>query len=471
MTRHEHRVSRVPILVLVVVLLVVAAAFGSAHRGTSTTDARARELQLAATSMPAPSSLSAAWYCAAGTVAAATAEDETIVVSDVGTAPVHAEVEVMSGGPGLAGTSAFDVQPGQERRVLVSSIAAVASPGVVVEVFGGDAAVEHIVVRGTYAAITPCARSASSTWYLPAGTTAGAQQWLSLFDPFGDDAIVDVTFLTDGGPQAPDPLQGLVVPRRSKLLVPVHDDVAKQNLVATIVHARTGRVVAEQSLLFDGSANRAGLTLALGAPAVATRWTFPEGTPAGARGSLVVANPGASGAHVRIAVDLDGQAKLSPETIMVGAQSVVSVDLLAHVPSGTGFSVRVQSDVPVSVGQLAFGAANSATTVTPSAVTADRWVFAVGRVNDGWADVLSVVNPSNRTLHVRVLAPGPGGVTSVTGDPVAVPAGARVTVNLGARGVALRAPLTVEGDVPFVAERVDAHAPALTASLGIPDLS
>ena len=61
-------------------------------------------------------------------------------------------------------------------------------------------------------------------WYFADGTTVrGTQQYLALFNPFGDDAIVDVTFLTDTGVQEPDALQGVVVPRRSRVSIPVHD--------------------------------------------------------------------------------------------------------------------------------------------------------------------------------------------------------------------------------------------------------
>ncbi|HEX4775957.1 MAG TPA: DUF5719 family protein [Acidimicrobiia bacterium] len=473
MTRRESRISRAPILVTVVVAVVVAAAFGSARHGESKLDARARRTDLAATSMPPHDARSAAWYCAAGTAARGGVADEAVIVSNVGTATLHAQIDVMAGGAQPAGTTGFDLRAGEQRRVRVGDVAAVPSPGVVVEVFDGEAAVEHLVTHGSHVAVSPCARSASTTWYLPAGTTVpGTQQWLSLFDPFDDDAIVDVTFLTDGGPQAPDALQGLVVPRRSKLLVPVHDDIARQNLVTTVVRARTGRVVAEQTLVFTGAPNRSGIALTLGLPGVARDWYLPVGSPTGGPSTLVVANPGSSAARVQIAVLLDGQARLSPETITVGAESVVAVDLLAHVPPNTGFSVRVRSSAAVVVGELSFGASGGASSVAPSPVTATRWVFAMGRVGPSWTDTLVVANASSRTVRVRVTAHDPGATTSVTGNaPVAVPAGARVIVDLAARRVAPRAAVTVEGDGPLVAERVDTSPGTSAAALGIPDLN
>ena len=88
----------------------------------------------------------------------------------------------------------------EQLEVPVSTITAAAEPGVVVEIVGGQAIVSHEVVGQGDLAVEPCARDASTDWYFANGTTVrGAQQFIVLFNPFGDDAIVDVSFLTDGG--------------------------------------------------------------------------------------------------------------------------------------------------------------------------------------------------------------------------------------------------------------------------------
>ncbi len=69
-------------------------------------------------------------------------------------------------------------------------------------------------------------------WHFAAGTTVqGAQLWLALFNPFADDAIVDIGFLTNTGPFAPGELQGFVVPGHSRVTVPVHDQARRDELV------------------------------------------------------------------------------------------------------------------------------------------------------------------------------------------------------------------------------------------------
>ena len=122
---------------------------------------------------------------------------------------------------------------------------------------------------------------------------SGAQLWLALFNPFADDAIVDIGFLTNAGPLAPGTCRASSSPATAGSRVPVHDHARRDDLVATEVNARRGRVVAEQSQMLDGTDGRRGLALSLGAP----RALAPVGVRQRRRSSpgrtetLVLANP------------------------------------------------------------------------------------------------------------------------------------------------------------------------------------
>ena len=60
----------------------------------------------------------------------------------------------------------------------------------------------------------PCASRIASQWAFAGGaTTAGNTLTLSLFNPAATEAVVNVSFLTEGGVIAPQQYQGLVVPR------------------------------------------------------------------------------------------------------------------------------------------------------------------------------------------------------------------------------------------------------------------
>ena len=72
--------------------------------------------------------------------------------------------------------------------------------GAVVEVEGGEVAVEHEIRGDLGRATAPCATTASPTWSFPWGVTArGARELLVFMNPFPDDATVDITFATDEG--------------------------------------------------------------------------------------------------------------------------------------------------------------------------------------------------------------------------------------------------------------------------------
>src|SRR5205823_7807524 len=103
---------------------------------------------------------------------------------------------------------------------------------------GGGAAVEVAVAGPAGWSATACASSASQRWYLATGSTdRDASLSITLFNPFPDDAIVDLSFGTDQGPTAPAEFQGLIVPARGMLSVNVGDHVRRRLDVSTTVVA------------------------------------------------------------------------------------------------------------------------------------------------------------------------------------------------------------------------------------------
>ena len=139
--------------------------------------------------------------------------DETILIASIADTRVDATITVMTGGDAAPATQHVRLEPREQLEVPVSTITVAAEPGVVVEIVGGQAIVSHELVGQGDLAVEPCARAASTDWYFANGTTVrGSQQFLVLFNPFGDDAIVDVTFVTDSGVMEPDQTQGIVVP-------------------------------------------------------------------------------------------------------------------------------------------------------------------------------------------------------------------------------------------------------------------
>jgi hypothetical protein len=460
--------GRVVVIAVLVALLIGAIAL--AQRDDDTQSAGAAPVEVDGPLVPSDDAVSSAWYCAAGAGAAAGAPgDETVFVSNLSPHAVTATVTVERGSDDDPATSRLELDAYERAAVRVGSIAVADSPGVVVEVVGGPAIVEHAVEGNGDLGMGPCASEPSATWYFASGgTVRGSTQSLELFNPFGDDAIVDVRFLTDGGVQEPQALQGMVVARRTKVKVPVDMHVARQDRVATVVRARTGRLVAEQVRTFDGTEGRHGLTLSLGANEPRRSWVAPLAADASRLpASLTIANPGLSPTEVEVSVLLSGDGVLTPQTVDVPSRSVVRVDVSTGVPGGDAYAVvaRARGDGPVVVEAEATPSNGSATLVAAPA-PARRWALSGGVA--GTSSAVVAVNRGNAPVTVELRAYVPGDAQGPTSAPaIAVAPGKVARFHLDEWGTAPDQVLVVSADGPIVAGR-EIEAGGVSLALGVP---
>jgi len=355
----------------------------------------------------------------------------------------------------------------------------------VVETVGGAAAVSHVLEQAGDVAVESCTRTAATDWYFASGTTIDESQLdLSLFNPFGDDAIVDVSFVTDAGAQEPAGLQALVVPRRSRVTIPVQDAVLRQARVAAHVHARSGRLVAEQTQTFDdvdvGDGTRRGVALSLGATSADRVWRIPAGsTRDDGRVQLALANFSRHEADVDVKTILVGGDDLPAEDVRVPAQGVVVVDVTARVPLDT--DVAVTATARGADGRGVPVVAELLTTSTPasgrgavggtlgSTVVARRWVLPVPTVEGD--TTVTVFNPGSEPVTAELLAAADVdrriGPTSESELALAPGTAKRVRIAVsGARPV----PVVVTADHPVVVGYTVAGADGTAISTAIPDL-
>ncbi len=477
------RPARGPIALLVVVAF--AAAVLADQVGADREEGGTPELSVAGPVIPNAGALSVSWYCPEGTGDPDGRANETVVLANVGDADAEAIVTVLAGDDAEPARRRVDVPARGQTEIEVGSVleapeviaggGVISGPGVVVEAFGGQVVVEHAVQRNDDIAIGPCARAPSSDWYFAGGTTVrGAEMFLSLFNPFGDDAVVDVTFLTDTGVQTPEDVQALVVPRRSRVSVLVHDEVRRQTQVATAVRARTGRIVAEQSLAFDGTEGPLGIALSLGATTPARSWTFPFGSATEGRVQAVsVVNVGETSTEVEVSTVLDGDETVSPQTVPVPARTVANVEVGTGLDPGTEYAVDVRAtgNAPVVAEELF-------TTVAPSesgvaldfgaTAAARRWAFSGIPSADADA-VISVLNPSGRPVTVTLLAYIEGDVESPRSAPERVlGAGERTSFTLSELGIDPDQVVLVESDGSVFAQRLVLTATGRSLDPGIP---
>ncbi len=464
--RGERRaVRRIPIVILVVGCLVAAAVLESSRHDRAPAQ---RPTIAAGTEVPTSDDVSVTWYCAEGTAQGDGRANGTVVIANVGASEARATMTVMPGREEETRSRTVTVDEGEQVRVPVTDIAETAEivdpagvlfgPGVMVEVFGGRSIVEHVIEGEEDYAIGPCTRDARTEWYFAAGTTErGAQQHLALFNPFAGDAIVDVTFLSEEGLESPADLQALVVPRRTRVVVPVHEFSRRHARVATHVTVESGNIVAEQSNAFTTEhATRRGLTLSPGAARPAMEWMFPNVVGGGAEQTVTVANFAPTETDVEIVVR-GSENVIDPETVTVAGQSAAVVDLSARLESLDPVSVLVRSlrATPVIAEQLGWfdsSIIQGVATVLGSPEASPRWVFALGRLEPESNCEVTVFNPGRTPTRVRLVTYGGGRRTVVEEERVD---GVRpVTFNLATLEVEPDQVVVIDADTPVAAARL-----------------
>lgn len=482
--------ARHPRSVLALIIGVIAAAVVLDLGGG---EAAPRPAETAATGPAVGTSdgVSATWYCAEGTGSTGRA-NETIWIGNLADDDVRADITVMPGGENEPTTRRVTVPKRGQLRVPVSSVleaaeqtdpaGTITGPGVVVEVIGGRSVVEHAIAGltegQTDVAVGPCAREPGRHWFFAAGTTErGAEQNVALFNPFADDAILDVSLVTDSGLVAPADLQSLVVPRRTRVTVQLGNFVRRQAQVGAEVNVRSGRVVAEQSLAFTSeNETRRGVTLSLGAPVPAPSWTLPGvASEDGAAHAVYIANFAAAAAEVKVVPRFEDENTVTPTTVQIAGRSATAVDLRPLVAPGVTFDVEVRAtrNMPIVAELLASWGPPTPAAGTAAAlgspVPARAWVFAATRFAPEDSATVSVFNPNQGATTIRLLA-YPGGDPAADAAELTVAGGRQTTIDLGELGITPEQLVVVRADVPVVAVRRILGAGGAALAPGIPDV-
>ena len=252
-----------------------------------------------------PGRQSTVWYCPIGSSDESMLADHSVVVSNVGSTPVSAEVAVLTGngaGPALR----FEVAPLTSEVVKLSDLAMSPVAGAVVDVVGGDAVVSHEVVAAFGAPSGPCHTSLAEEWYFASGATSrGANDYIALLNPFASDIVFTATFQTETRTREPGELDRAVVPARSVLLIDVGAYVSREAVVATTIKTvQGGRLAVERLQTFNGELGPVGASLSLGVATPRSTWTFPAGrVQRGGDNFIRVFNPSDEVAQVDLELD------------------------------------------------------------------------------------------------------------------------------------------------------------------------
>ncbi len=523
------RSHRLTALVLLAGLLVGGLVLDAADDdGAATDEVPAIEAGVAIPATTPADTLTSTWYCAGGTATDDGFADHVLLIANPTAAPRQATITVLTGGfapappetrdtaaGGTTSTTApptttttepvpeapppavIDLPPNSRVEVTLRDLVQAPLAAAVVEVDGGEVAVEHQITsldEGGGRATAPCSSTAARTWSFPWGVTErGARELLVFMNPFPDDATVTIDFATDEGTRQTLRFQNFVVPARSVIGAFVDQDVRRNSQVSAHIEAGSGRVIVDRIQTFDGT-NPAleGITLGLGAPVPAEMWAFPEGLVGpGMTEQMVVFNPTEEVAEVELEVRLDdpptnGVPEPFELTIPPRRYSIVDLhepgvestpEAPKRIPDGVNHSMLVRSlnGVPV-VAERVFTRSDADNVgvgaVLGSPVAAPSWLLVAGGVTRDRTEHIAVLNATadaEVTFRVRGLVDGE--LVPIPGlDDLVLAPGGRTSIVIGRYSRVDALPLVVTATGPVVVERglYRARGRGISFAMGIP---
>ncbi len=455
--------------------------------------------------------LSSTWFCAGGTASPGGFADHVVVMSNPSSQDRHATITVLTGpiAPAPAPTDATTAGTGSTTTTTAAAgggppkVASVDLParstvsyrlgtlvdapvaGAIVEVNGGEIAVEHELSGPLGKATAPCSSTTAASWSFPWGVTQrGDHEMLVFMNPFPEDATVDVAFATDEGVRETVRFKGFVVPGRSVIGAFIDQDVTRKEQVSAQVTVRNGHLVVDQLQTFDGTDGRTGLTATLGAPGGAPAWVFPDGLVGdGLTEQVIVYNPTASDvaeADVDVLPD-DPSKNGTPEPfgleIPPGRYAIVNLQDEDRVPKGVGHSTYVVSRNGVPLVAERFVSAASPASRHGVAVTlgaplaAPTWYLPGGGTSAARDEFVTIANPGGKAVRYTITGLVDGRDLPVEGlQSVSLAPGARASIRLGDHVQRDPLGLVITATGPVVVERglYKVGGSGISQSLAIP---
>ncbi|MDA8196075.1 MAG: DUF5719 family protein [Actinomycetota bacterium] len=204
---------------------------------------------------------------------------------------------------------------------------------------------------------TFCHPSPGPNWIVQGFSTEGnSDGYLQVFNPFGSDAIVDVTFMTPSGPNAPGPLQAVVLAAHQSMSVKISDWFQGVSTIGATVSTRIGRVVTG-GVEVRSDTHSTGTSFILASPETFSQTLYPLLTQTANQSAILhLINVTNSDSSVLVNVtDLSSSNRQSKRTVtsfkeQVPAYSTISVPLKAApgVPVGSFFSLDVKSNSQIA---------------------------------------------------------------------------------------------------------------------------
>ena len=289
-------------------------------------------------------------------------------------------------------------------------------------------------------------QSPSYTWYLAEGTTDyGFDTFLLIQNPSTRTAVVNVTYMTPGGPVEKSPIN---IPANSRHTINVKDDLPNEEMSFEVVSNR--RVIAERSMYWDGM--RGGHD-SIGTNSPARDWYLGEGsTDWGYDEYILLENPG----DVAASVDITYMTPEGPEpqpAVSVPPGSRVTVHVNDDLP-GRDVSAMVTADRGIVVERSMYwnngtGKGGHCAIATPQ--PRQECFLAEGSTDWGFDEWILVQNPNDTVANVGIEYMTSAGLMGR--DGFTLEAGSRVSIHVNSDIPAIDTSAYVFSNLPIIAER------------------
>lgn len=315
--------------------------------------------------------------------------------------------------------------------------------GVVAEFTAGPASAAVVGTGVIGAVAVGCPSVIPTQWILGGGSTLeGVALELRLFNPFPEDAKIEIEAISENGAEPDQSLQAVSVPAQSSRTVTLADILGFRQWLSFGITQVDGRII--PVLVETGSTGGIGLQEGVG---VSTEWFFPFGT-AGSD-TLVLVN--LSGAQIGYQVAETTESGFGEEL----DRNILDVRSIVTVPVQSG--TIVTADAPI--GAFLVGRGEALIASTPGApVAAEQWLLSGAGSLDG--STVSILNPNVGDV-TAVLTTRDGSETLL------VPGGGVVTVDLALSAGGAQ----VVGSGPVVVGWTSRNDEGISYSVGVPVVS
>lgn len=298
---------------------------------------------------------------------------------------------------------------------------------------GGVGVVERL--GGSNSSSTPCTAVTAHTWYLTGGTTQVNQSYdISLVNPTSANAVVDASFVTDGGLVAPQNAQGLVVAPHGVVSLSGIALAPHVSNLGVIVTATQGSIAVFGTQVVP---TPAGASISVGQSSLETNLVLSRGVASSSTQQAIdLSNPTPQAQIVRVALHLPS-GSVAPEEVTIAPYTSAQVitDPSTRVPSGDVFSAVVTTSgsgisaaLVTQVNNAPAGGWGTNLLSDPASMAPGSWLLVSGQGTAPVGGTLTNPSSSPVTVHARIVEATSDQVLSDL-DNVTIPAGSSVNLS------------------------------------------